>query len=160
LKDGWDIAGVIIAGVGAALVGGTIYFAGVQIRDARLALEATTLYNVEKDYSDVFKLISTEKFQQCFGKESNSATAIAPPNPCLDAVERGHLFDLLSHYRLMLDLEEHHALATDYVTRRFQGACDFLSNKGTSDTIAVFMKRDAIDPRLTARIAEVCGGKQ
>jgi len=151
---------VIIAGVGALLVGGTIYFAGVQIRDARLALEATTLYNVEKDYSDVFKPISTEKFQQCFGKESNSTTTIAPPNPCLDSIERGHLFDLLSHYRLMLDLEDRRALVPDYVTRRLQAACGFLSTKGTSDTIAVFIKRDAIDPRLTSRIAEVCGGKQ
>jgi hypothetical protein len=160
MKDRWDKAGVFIAAIGATLVALTVIFAGCQIRDARLALEATTLYNVEKDYSDVFKPIVTEKFQKCFGKESNSTTGIAPPNPCEDPDERRYFFDLLSHYRLLLDLEQYGSLDVDYVDRRFKGACDILANEGSTDTIDVFNKKDAIDPRLIARIAKVCGGKK
>jgi hypothetical protein len=160
MKDCWDKAGVVIAGIGALLVGGTVLFAGFQIRDARLALQATTQYNVEKDYSDVFKPIATENFQKCFGKESNSATSIALPNPCEDPIERAHLFDLLSHYRLLLDLEKYDSLETDYVNRRLEAACDFLANKGTTDTIDVFKKKGAIDTRLTSRIDAACRGKK
>jgi hypothetical protein len=160
MKDGWDKAHVVLSAMGALLVAGGLLFTGCQIRNARLALLATTQYNVEKDYSDVFKPIASDNFQKCFGKESNSATTIGAPNPCQEPTERAHLFDLLSHYRLLLDLEHYGSLDTDYVNRRFGAACDFLANKGTLDTIEVFRKKGAIDPRLTSRIAEVCKVKK
>ena len=52
MKDTWDKAHVVLSAVGALFVAGGLLFTGCQIRNARLALQATTQYNVEKDYSN------------------------------------------------------------------------------------------------------------
>jgi hypothetical protein len=157
--DGWTKAGVIVNGVGALLVVITIKFAGIQIGDARRALQATTLYNVEKDYSAVFKPISTGNFQACFGPNTNAASTIPVPEVCEIEEARAELFDLLQHYRLLLDLEKDQALTPDYVNARLKAACVFLRNNGTIDTMMDFDRKKALDAGLKERIVLNCGVK-
>jgi hypothetical protein len=152
----WDMIGVAVNAISAAAVVGTLIFAVVQISDTRTALQANTLYGVEKDFVKIFDPISTPDFQHCFGKQSNIDATIKLSNPCLDPTQRQHLYDILAHYRLLLDLEEHHSLESEYVSRRFQGGCGFLTTQGTQDTISEFEKKGAIDPRLKARINQEC----
>src|SRR5271157_2999367 len=83
----WDKIGVIVNAVGAAAVVVTLFFAAAQISDTRTALQANTLYGVEKDFVKIFDPITTPDFQHCFGKQSNSDTAIKLPNPCEDPVQ-------------------------------------------------------------------------
>jgi hypothetical protein len=157
VANGWDIAGVFVNGLSAVAVAGTLIFTGCQIQDARRSLEATTLYNVEKDYSDVFRPIATPAFQKCFGKGTKATGAIKPPNPCEDNKERAHLYDILSNYRLMMDLESYHSLDDAYVTSRIKWGCEFLANDGSTDTIEDFQRNAPLDTRLTAKINKVCG---
>lgn len=146
----------VVSGAGTAAVIAALCFTGVQIQDARQALEATTLYDVEKDYSKIFEPTVSKEFQRCFGTDSNHKKPINLPNPCEGENERHQLFDILSYYRLLLELEKHHSLERDYVSSRLKSGCVFLKNDGTKDTIAAFEEKTELDPRLIARIKEEC----
>src|SRR5574340_566340 len=102
MADRWDKAGVVANLIVAAVAVATLCIVYAQLRDAKEALNATTLYNVEKDYQHIFEPVSTDNFQKCFGNQTDHQPLLPLPNPCEDNKERGHLFYMLDYYRLLL----------------------------------------------------------
>ena len=156
-KDRWDKAGVIGQYVAAILVAASLCATAWQISGASRALEASTIYGLEKDFSDRFTHLSDDRFKACFGQRPPPSPEFGRDDICLDTEARVGFLDLLAFYRLLLDLQEKHALDAGYVDFRLRAACDVLASYGSAATIADFARKQMIQDRLVERISRVCG---
>jgi hypothetical protein len=147
----WGAAGTWL-GAAAAVI--AIGYAAAQIKDAREALQATTIYNIEKDYNGLFKRID-KTFLDCFGKKT-SAAAQQPPSMCSDIAARQTLFEVLDFYRLLIDLANNGAIENKYVDARIRGFCPYFTSSGGKFMLDVFRDQGAIRKDLDQRITAVC----
>jgi hypothetical protein len=155
-----DLIGVAIQGFGALLVSLTLVLTSCQIRAARRSLQATTVYNLERDFSDRFSRTTDAVFKSCFGVRPSPSPDFGRDDNCQDSSARADFLDLLAFYRLLLDLEDYDAVDREYVDLRIRAACDIFSTAGSLSTINDFKRKGLVQDRVAQRIHEICSASR
>jgi hypothetical protein len=144
-----QIFGTVFVGVGLVLT-------SCQIGDASDAYRATTIYNLEKDWRDVFESTRTAAFTRCFAPTTEKATFPAP-SVCVEEPAKGDFIRLLGYYNLLLSLEARKGLSKADVDERLKGGCRFLTSTGGEATISDLLQRGLFNESLRKRIQTTCG---
>jgi hypothetical protein len=144
----WVTAGGTCVGAIAVAVG--LYYTQYQINLAREAQQANVIYNVQKDYHDLFTQTAVADFQKCFGGTSSL------PNACTSKTARDTFFDMLNYVQLLIDLQNLHAVDAQYVNSKVSQFCSFLTQG--SFTFDEFRKQQhLVSDELAKRLSELCG---
>jgi hypothetical protein len=157
MSDGWDIAGVFVGGISALLVAASVVYAAKQVYYTRRSYEATTIYNLEKDFTDRFKVVSDAGFRKCFVSDPKQNPDFNIDNRCMDSEARASFYDLLGFYRLLVDLQDHGSLNESYVSARFKAGCSYLASRGGRDTTKFYASQHLISEAVTSRVDQQCG---
>jgi hypothetical protein len=142
--------------LGALFVAVSLFLTSCQIRDAKEVFRGTTIYNLEKDWRDLFEKTTSPSFAKCFAPAKDEST-FAPQPVCVEESARNQFLRLIDYYALLMSLERHDALTKEDVDERLQGGCRFLTSTGGSATLKNFKETGLIKQALISRIESTCG---
>jgi hypothetical protein len=148
--------GSIATAVGALFVTVGLVLTSCQIDQARQALQATTIYSVEKDFGELFTRRIDEKFIQCYGPRQQPSS-LNLPGLCGDLNARTTFYDILTLYRMLLDLNKKGALDDQYVNYRINAFCGYLKSQLGTSVIQDYRQKGFVRADLVQRIQSVCG---
>jgi hypothetical protein len=157
MADVWTKVGIGVQAAGALLVSVSLLMTACQISAAREATQATTVYNLEKDFSDRFAATGNPEFGACFGPQPPAPGGFKVQDICTNTRARQEFFDLLAFYRLLLDLRALRSLQDVDVSARIKAACPYLAGSVGRATIAEFQAKGLVRPDLSRRIGRECG---
>lgn len=143
--------------VGPVLVVGGLIFTGCQISDARRAMTATTVYNLEKDWANRFEATKSAEFKECF--EPRKAGTFPPDPICQRPGPRTAMLDLVSYYRLLVDLKEYGAITQADLQVRLKPGCTYLTSTGGTATLDEFNDKGFLREGLLKELRSICGRK-
>ena len=144
----------VIIGLGA-----TAY----QISLTRQTVQATTVYNIEKDFNEIFGKRVDKKFTECYrpsSDQSKSGGGLALPAICPDPDARETFFDILSLYRMLLDLAKLNAVPEGYLNARIQAFCAYLTSPAGLSNMEDFQKDGRLREDLLLKIKSQCQSKK
>jgi hypothetical protein len=156
-------ATAIATGVGSVGVIISLGVASCQIQLARQTLQASTIYNIEKDFSDIFAKRLDAKFVECYrplSDQNKSGSGLNLPSICADPTARETFFDVLNLYRMLLDMAKLRAVPDEYVNVRIQAFCSYLMSPSGRATIEEFKRKGLVREDLSAKITSQCGGEK
>jgi hypothetical protein len=103
----WVRVTAIATALGSAGVIISLGVTSCQIQLARQTLQASTVYNIEKDFSEIFAKRLDAKFVECYrplSDQNKSGSGLNLPSICPDPTARDTFFDILNLYRMLLDM--------------------------------------------------------
>lgn len=145
----WITVLVMIGGAG---------FAILQFQKTREAYLWTNVYNIERDYQNLFdKIADSKAFTNCFSPRADqNQPPDGPPQFCDDLDARKLFRSLLIFYRLLSQLGSNDALPNKYGTYRLKQFCPFIR----TPTGLYHLKTEtegSLQRELAAAIKDVCG---
>jgi hypothetical protein len=147
----WVTAGATVLGSVAVIIG--LGATSCQIDLARKTLQASTIYNIEKDFSEIFAKRLDAKFVECYRPSSGS---LSLPSICAESTARDTFFDILNLYRMLSDMAKLGAVPDEYVNVRIQAFCSFLMSPAGRANIEEFKRKGLVREDLSSRITTQC----
>jgi hypothetical protein len=137
----------------------SVWYAACQLHDTHEVFMATTIYNLDKDWRQVFEKTKSSEFTKCFAaaKEETTFPSVAV---CLDPGARATFLDVLDYYGLLFSLRDHGGLSDRDVRERLSSGCTYLTSRGGKATLKSLTDSGQIRLTLIQRIEPICGKPQ
>jgi hypothetical protein len=150
-KAEWVTAIATILGSVGVIIG--LGVTSCQIQLARQTLQASTVYNIEKDFSEIFSKRIDAKFLECYRPPGSG---LSLPSICAEPTARDTFFDILNLYRMLLDMVKLGAVPEEYVDVRIQAFCSFLTSPAGAANLEEFKRKGLLRDDLYSTITTQC----